>query len=203
MLNKKKQGVIKGDASWNHGHEIPPNISRVKRCKKLSAAVGAKSKQHRLTNGHPVTYFSSLLPSFPLFPLLFSLIIPLLSAPFISFLLVENTCEEHVLCGTLSSSTPRTLPRRNDLDDNFILCYRVAHVATPFRLRSPRTVFHEPIYIGTLAFALYVLINGSGRIDFRSGGPRPRGRNTCRQRLREIYWDFQRWKVTQGITNPF
>lgn len=70
-LNKKKQGVIKGDASWNHGHEIPPNTSRVKRCKKLSTAVGAKSKQHRLTNGHPVTYFSSLLPSFPLFPLLF------------------------------------------------------------------------------------------------------------------------------------
>lgn len=202
-LNKKKQGVIKGDASWNHGHEIPPNISRVKRCKKLSAAVGAKSKQHRLTNGHPVTYFSSLLPSFPLFPLLFS---PHHSSPLRSLYFLPSGWK-HVRGARLvwhafffhskdTSSKKRSWRQFYSL----LSCGARGHTIS---VTSPTNVFHEPIYIGTLAFALYVLINGSGRIDFRSGGPRPRGRNTCRQRLREIYWDFQRWKVTQGITNPF
>lgn len=144
--------------------EPPRDSTKYLASKKLSAA---KSKQHRLTNGHPVTYFSSLASSFPLF---FPHHSSLASFPLPLFpLLRRKHVQEHVLCGTLSA-TPRTLPWRNDLDDNFILCYRVAHVATPFRLRSPN-VFHELIYIGTLAFALYVLINGFGESIFDQTPP--------------------------------
>lgn len=56
------------------------------------------------------------------------------------------------------------------ISTTILFCYRVAHVATPFRLRSPN-VFHELIYIGTLAFALYVLINGLGESIFDQTPP--------------------------------
>lgn len=95
----------------------------------------------------------------PLF-LFFPLVSRKLSVPFIS---LSGWKHVHVLCGTLSAA-PRTLPWKNDLDDNFILCYRGAR-GDHFGY-VPQTFSTELIYIGTLAFALHVLINGLGESIF-------------------------------------